>query len=133
MARSAVELRQRRLRASGLFAGGLVVCALLAAFPPGRFSFYPPCPIHAIFGILCPGCGATRALAALLRGHFAEAVHLNALFVLLVLPVALAFAFKSCWRAMRCENFRWPQFPVPALYAMLVAAAAFTIARNLQR
>ena len=38
----------------------------------------------------CPGCGATRALAALLHGHVIEAMNFNALITLL-LPFAAAY------------------------------------------
>ena len=92
-------------------------------------SFYPICPIHQLFGIECPGCGATRALAALLHGHLLEALRLNALFVLL-LPAVLAGVAESYRRALRPGAFRWPQPPAPALYATLGAAVVFTIARN---
>lgn len=115
-----------------LFAGALLLCAALLIYPPTRFSFYPACPIHQILGIDCPGCGATRALAALLRGHLIEALRLNALFVLL-LPVALAGAVESYRRAIRPGVFRWPQPPAQALYATLAAVAIFTIARNVIR
>ena len=108
------------------------MCAALLLYPPSHQSLYPACPFHEYLGILCPGCGATRALAALLRGHLTEALRLNPLFVLL-LPVALAGAIESYRRAIRPGSFRWPQPPAPALYATLAAAAIFTIARNLPR
>ena len=125
-------LRRRRIFANTLLAAAVLLCAALLLYPPTRYSIYPLCPIHQYFGILCPGCGATRALAALLHGHLTEALHLNPLFVLL-LPVALFLAMKSYHRAVRPGTFRWPQPPTPALYATLVAAAFFTIARNLPR
>jgi hypothetical protein len=124
------ELRRRRLAVHLLLAGGVLLCALLLIFPPALFSFYPACPIHQFLGIECPGCGATRALAALLRGRVMEAVRLNALFVLL-LPIALGGAIESYRRALRPERFRWPQPPAAALYATLAVAAIFTAARNL--
>ena len=112
-----------------LLAAALLPCAALAIFPA---SIFPACPIHQLFGVDCPGCGATRALAALLHGHLRAALQLNALFVLL-LPFALAGAIESYRRAIRPEPFHWPQPPAPALYATLAAAAIFTIARNLPR
>lgn len=30
----------------------------------------PPCMFHSVTGFSCPGCGCTRAVAALLRGDF---------------------------------------------------------------
>jgi hypothetical protein len=70
-------------------------------------------------------------LAALLHGRPMDAMHLNALFVLL-LPFALALAAESYCRAMRPGRFRWPRPPAPALYATLAATAIFTLARNLR-
>lgn len=59
----------------------------------------PLCMFHATTGLACPGCGATRATHALLHGRLLEALHDNALFVL-VLPLA-AYAGVSEWRRMR--------------------------------
>jgi hypothetical protein len=108
----------------------VLVCAVLLVYPPGRTNFYPACPIYEYLGIDCPGCGATRALAALLHARLIEALRLNALFVLL-LPVAVAGAAECYRRAMRPGVFRWPQPPAYAVYATLVAAAIFTVTRNL--
>lgn len=123
-----MTLTRRRNLANLLLAAALLACAVLQFYPPAR-GFYPACPIHKFLGIDCPGCGATRALAALLHGQVAEAIHLNALFVLL-LPVALACAIETYRRAVRPGAFRWPQPPAPALFATLAAAAIFTVARN---
>jgi hypothetical protein len=123
-------LSRRRRITHALLAAALLLGAALFLYPPTRFSFYPVCPVHLYLGLFCPGCGATRALAALLRGRVMEAMRLNALFVLL-LPIALAGAIESYRRALRPERFRWPQPPAAALYATLAAAAIFTVARNL--
>lgn len=120
---------RRRTLAHALLVAALLLCALLAILPT---SYFPACPIYQFLGIDCPGCGATRALAALLHAHLHAALQLNALFVLL-LPFALAFAFESYRRALRPGPFRWPQPPAPALYATLAATAIFTVARNLPR
>jgi len=50
---------------------------ILYTFPPGAGSFYPPCVFHRMTGLLCPGCGTTRALHQLLHGHVAAAFQLN--------------------------------------------------------
>jgi hypothetical protein len=126
------SLGRRRWLAHTLLATVLLACAVLLLYPPARASFYPTCPIREAFAIDCPGCGATRALAALLHGHVLEALRLNALFVLL-LPVALAGAVECYRRAIRPGTFRWPQPPVPAVYATLAVTVIFTVARNLLR
>jgi hypothetical protein len=121
---------RRRYLANALLAAALLACATLVLYPPTGTSFYPACPIREYLGIDCPGCGSTRALAALLHGHILEAVRLNALFVLL-LPVALAGAVESYRRAVCRAIFVWPHPPAPAIYAALVVTAIFTLTRNL--
>lgn len=131
-ATSAERLRRRRLLAHTLLAAAFLLCAALALYPPAHHSFYPSCPVHEYLGILCPGCGATRALSALLHGHLADALHLNLLFVLL-LPIALTLVAESYRRAVRPGAFRWPQPSAASLYATLAATVLFTITRNLAR
>ena len=50
----------------------LCCCAwgLFHILPPSFFRLFPSCMIRRIWGIYCPGCGGTRAIAALLRGDF---------------------------------------------------------------
>lgn len=47
------------------------------------------CPFERFFGVLCPGCGTTRAFAAVMSGEFAKAFELNPFFVAFILPAAL--------------------------------------------
>jgi hypothetical protein len=71
--------------------------AMLLLFPPEHYGFYPRCPFFEATGLLCPGCGGTRALAALLRGDFVGAWHLNGLVVSL-LPFAAAYGLLRLLR-----------------------------------
>jgi Protein of unknown function (DUF2752) len=103
---------------------------LLLRFPPERYSFYPGCPIHELLHLQCPGCGATRAVAALLRGHFIEAMNLNAL-VTLLLPFAAAYGILCYYRLLQHKAFCWPQPPRLATYVALTLIAVFTAMRNL--
>jgi len=108
----------------------ILTAAILLRFPPTQFSFYPQCPIYHYLHLQCPGCGATRALAALLRGHLGAALHLNALITLLI-PVVASYAVVCYRHLLRREPFRWPQLPSAGIYATIVVAIVFTIARNL--
>jgi len=103
---------------------------LLLGFPPAQYSFYPQCPIYQLFHLQCPGCGATRALVALLRGHFADAISLNAL-VPLLLPFAVAYGILCYSRLLRRKPLLCLQVPSVILYAAFAAAAVFTVVRNL--
>ena len=101
----------------------IAFAAILYRFPPSQYAFYPACPIHQFTGLLCPGCGATRAVAALLHGHLAQAIHFNALVVLL-LPLAVIYL------AFAAARPRFPPVPAPLVYALLALALVFGIARN---
>ena len=111
--------RLGKLGAAGALSAGLWT---LSVFPPERFSFYPRCPIHDFTGLLCPGCGATRAVAALLHGHLLQALDLNALVVVL-LPATVLWALSPAGRRR--------SLPVPAIAVLLALCAAFTVVRNL--
>lgn len=78
--------------------------------------FYPPCPIRLLTGWLCPGCGATHALAALLFAHWSEAWRDNPLVIALV-PLVAAAAYKR-------------SIPRSAVILTLIAAVLFGILRN---
>jgi hypothetical protein len=116
---------------------GACACATATAYvyavePAG--GAYPHCLFYQATGYYCAGCGATRALHALLHGRVLEALHDNVLFVAL-LPVALTLALKYAVPAWR-EN-RWPAIYVGQHnlvfrgVALLSVAAIFMAARNL--
>jgi hypothetical protein len=106
------------------------VAAVLLIFPPARYSFYPECPIYKYLHVECPGCGTTRALAALLRGHVAEAFRWNALTTVLAVPGAVYAG--SCYRRFLERRPLFPaQPPAAAVYAGLAVAVLFGVARNL--
>jgi hypothetical protein len=106
--------------------GGAV---MLYRFPPEQYNFYPQCPVFRYLHVYCPGCGATRALAALLHGRIAEALHYNALVVMLV-PILLSYFAVACSKARGDEVFTWPRVPAIALAALLLVSAAFGVLRN---
>jgi len=65
-----------------LFAAtGLV---LLRVFDPARSGIFPPCPVHYLTGLYCPGCGSLRAIHALLHGDLRQALAMNSLTVILL-------------------------------------------------
>jgi hypothetical protein len=85
-------------------------------------QWLPKCPIHAVTGLLCPGCGIQRAIIALSRGDFQAAIHLNAL--LLVAPIFVI----TGWIA-QAKNLAWLKWLTVG--AAAVATVVFTIYRNL--
>src|ERR1700751_575927 len=95
---------------TGVAAAALAGAALLYRFPPQQYSFYPRCSFYALTHHYCPGCGATRATAELLHGHFAAALHFNTA-VTLLLPLAIAYFAIVYWNASRHNRIEWPSVP----------------------
>lgn len=115
-------MRWALIAALGLFAG-------FALFDPARHVFFPRCPLHAMTGLHCPGCGSQRALHHLLRGEPLSALRHNALFVLgapaLAAGLALARGGPAEWRRLLRRR------GAALLLAGACAAATFGVARNL--
>jgi hypothetical protein len=120
------------LRAAAPLALVTMGAGVLLRFPPVQNGFYPQCPLYESLHLLCPGCGATRALAALANGRFNEAMRLNGLTTLL-LPIAAIGGFRWYCRFVHREVDHWPQVSRVAIYAALAAAMIFTVVRNLPR
>lgn len=108
------------------FVGAMLV---VYNFPPTEYSFYPRCPFYAITHLLCPGCGATRALYWLLHGDLQRALHYNAMFTLAA-PFILAWAFYCCYQVVRYDRIPRVLIPRSAFVAIGVAILLFTITRN---
>ena len=119
----------------GVFVAAVSVFAVLGAgaivffFNPSTHGFYPVCLFHKITGLNCPGCGGTRSVYALLHGDIPLALKDNALFVLFLGAAAL----RGTWLGIkRLQRKPVGQFvPGKFLWLLLVAAAAFTVLRNL--
>jgi hypothetical protein len=121
--------KHRRLRAHVLLAIAVASTVVIGVYPQ-LGALLPACPIHEHFGILCPGCGGTRALIALLHGRIGEAIRMNGMVVALA-PFALLFAAASYRRALEPGTFHWPELPGAIVYGLVVAGVAFAVVRNL--
>ena len=110
----------------------ILLALLLWRFPPDQHAFWPTCPVFRYLHVQCPGCGTTRAFAALLRGHLSEALRLNA-FTTLLLPFACAFAMQEYSRYLRKQPASLNPLPHGLAQAVVIVAAVFTIVRNVWR
>ena len=58
------------------------------------------CPIKSTFGITCPGCGLTTAMALMIRGQWATAVSMHAfapLFLVVLTGMVAAMALPTVY------------------------------------
>jgi Protein of unknown function (DUF2752) len=113
-------------------AGAIALLGALAVvykFPPAENTFYPRCLFYAITHWLCPGCGSTRALHALLHLDVHSALHYNALFTLLA-PVVFLWLGFCCYRVIRYDQFPRLTIPRELTACAVVVVLLFTIARS---
>ncbi len=89
----------------------LAVVAIYASVDPSA-ALFPRCPIKAVSGFDCPGCGSQRAFHALLHGDVAAAWRYNAALFFAVPLIALYFTVSALRRRL------------PGLYAALNSPAA---------
>ncbi|WP_205877904.1 DUF2752 domain-containing protein [Mycobacterium camsae] len=86
-------------------------------------SVYPLCPFKFLTGWNCPACGGLRMTHDLLHGDLLAAATDN-VFALVVIPLL------AVWILVRRFGGRsW--LPTPTTITLLVAAAAWTVVRNL--
>lgn len=72
-----------------LAAIAVVIAALFAVFQERLALLRFPCIFHEITGLYCPGCGGTRAVMALLKGHIITSFTYN--------PIVLYGAVMYIW------------------------------------
>ncbi|HEY5233330.1 MAG TPA: DUF2752 domain-containing protein [Verrucomicrobiae bacterium] len=103
--------------------------AVVFFFNPDTSGFYPVCQFHKVTGLNCPGCGATRALYALLHGNLPLALKDNSLFILSLAGLAA----RGGWLAARhfLRKAARPFLPPANLWGFLAIALVFTVVRNL--
>lgn len=111
-------------------AAALASCLLVHTLNPVEESNPPICPFKLITGgVDCPGCGATRAANALMRGHLGAAADHNLLFVVLAPVFVVAWAL---WM-LRALGVDVPPLPRPRrwLPVLLVLVGVFWALRVL--
>ena len=113
--------KQEAITLGVLLVLGTAACIVLLLVPPGspHAKWLPRCMFHQMTGLYCPGCGATRALSAMLHGDVLASLHNNLLlFPLLALIVFLLMKPQTAIRR-------------PVAVAIVVIVVAFTVLRNI--
>ena len=90
-----------------------------------------PCMLHFFTGLYCPGCGASRALRALLHLNFYQALRYNAVLtvtapLLAAYFIALAVSFLRYGKDKVSEKI--PQAP---LYVLIAVFVIYGVLRNI--
>lgn len=107
----------------------MLVIAVYFIFDPST-DFFPTCPFLAVTGYQCPGCGAQRALHALLHLHIREAFVYNALLV-----IAIPYFFALYLFSYGTLKRKFPKIHAlltgwKTLLLLFVIIVAFGVLRN---
>jgi hypothetical protein len=122
-------ISERLLAAAGIFVflGGAFIVRF---FNPTTAGFFPVCPLFAMTGFACPGCGLTRGFHALFHGDILTALGFNAM-----IPV-YAFIFGYLFIAMifiaflgRSMQFRI--FKQKYIWGFFILSLVFAVTRNI--
>src|SRR5690242_21711656 len=91
--------RSERMLGPVLTIGGLAAATLaLHVRDPHVTHSWGVCPLYALTGIYCPGCGGLRGVNDLTNGHVGQAASSNLLLVL-ALPFAPVFFVRWTYGA----------------------------------
>lgn len=88
-----------------------------------------PCPLRALTGLKCPGCGVTRLCISLLKGDFAAAWHYHPV-LFCILPLLAVLLLWSAYRYVKTGTVRYPPGAHVLLYLMIAALLVFCVVRN---
>ena len=108
---------------------GIGAVVLLHFRDPHIEGSYGICPVYALTGFYCPGCGGMRGVHNLTDGRILDAVHSN----LLVLPLFLGFVlWIGDWslRAWRGERMHLPRGNRITFWLFIAVLTGYTVLRN---
>lgn len=124
-----VSVTERVFAAAGVLAIAGVSLGT-AYFNPVTAGFFPQCPLHAVTGFNCPGCGLTRGFHALFHGDLLTALHFNAL--LPIYGLIFGYLFLAMFLVVvRGRGLSLKAFPPYVLWIFLAISVIFGIVRNL--
>lgn len=121
---------QRKKLLFALMLLGYTGIVLLRVFDPAASNLFPPCPLHYLTGLYCPGCGSLRAIHQLLQGNLAGAWAMNPLTVVLLPFIGYGLASEALAQ-LRGHGLPQPVLPALWIRALCAVIVLFGIARNL--
>ena len=110
-----------------LIAGGIIYYL----FSPEESSLFPQCPVHAVTGLDCPGCGSQRAVHHLLHLQIKEAFSSNPLLIIAIPYILICIYMEYFGGKEKYPYIRQSLYSRTAIYTVLLTIILFWIGRNL--
>jgi hypothetical protein len=119
-----------RLMAAAAVVALAAASFFVAYFDPSKMTLFPVCPLYALTGFACPGCGLTRGFHELSHGRIIPALDFNILIP--VWAVIIAYVFVSLvLHAARGRGLPlWPTWP-RFLWGFMIVLLIFGVLRNI--
>lgn len=122
------ELSKRSVVAAALLVAVAVV--MLRIYDPAGSGIFPPCPLHYLTGLYCPGCGSLRAMHQLLHGNLRAAWAMNPLTCIL-LPFLMYGLASEALSRVRGRGLPQVFLPAASIRVLCGVIIVFGIVRNL--
>lgn len=119
---------ERVLAGAGVLTAAVIAFAV-SLFNPVTAGFFPVCPLHALTGLNCPGCGLTRGFHALFLGDLAGALRFNAMLPVYLFVFGYLFA-ALCLIAVRGRSLSFNIFRPNFIWSFFIVALIFGVVRN---
>lgn len=117
---------KKRMKAAGM----LLAAGFLYYIIVKKAGFFIPCPIRFWTGYLCPGCGITHMILALLEGDFYGAYQSNPGLMILTPWILALFLYSEATyiRYGHQPRQRWYHF---LLILLIILLLLYGIVRNI--
>lgn len=119
-----------RLIAGVASAALLAGAGMVAYFDPVKANFFPVCPLLALTGFACPGCGLTRGFHALFHGDLITAIDFNALIFVWAAIIGWSTLSLALVAIRGRGLYMWPTQP-RFLYVFMITLVSFGVLRNI--
>lgn len=116
-----------------LLVGAAAACACAAIWvgdPTTPGGFLPLCPTKALLGVDCPGCGSLRMLYSLMHGDVVAAARFNALGLVALGFLAVAYATWTYGRVVGHQIVGWQHHRWSAAVTLVLVSTWFVV-RNI--
>ena len=123
---------QNRILFVSLFFMLIVIMIVIFEFFSHKYGLNVPCLFEKVTGLLCPGCGITRAIRSLFSLDIVKAFEYN-MFIVSILPILIICGIDKLIAYIRNKKtFFYDKIPDFFWYSLIIIAVIFCVLRNIE-